>query len=255
MSNVPAFIQVHWEFGDYAESYRFAARQLVAALVSKPESLNDLSFPTLFLYRHAFELALKDASVWTEMTISQDTASTPSKSVEDVRDEIQGHNLRPLLDRLQHRFRLLHPHQGSLKPEGLQQEVGPAVAALDAMDVDGQRLRYPYLSRGRGRSWSRERQGASNEELLVVCGLVEVALNHLLEIMGAWFSVALDEAIEDAWIIEFWEAEKRARRLEAIHAPADGYALDDSGMTGDPDLVDDLKAELSADLLIDLPDE
>lgn len=63
-------VQIHWEFGDYAEAYRSAARRLVAAARSEAEvdalpSAAYLALPTVYLYRHSLELALKDAIIWT----------------------------------------------------------------------------------------------------------------------------------------------------------------------------------------------
>lgn len=233
-------MQINWEFGDYAESYRSAAKQLAATLSGEPGLASQLSLPTLFLYRHALELAIKDAYVWTEMSISQGSV-LPSKPGDEVINEIQGHALQGLLDRLEHRFRMLDPTSEPLKPDGLAQAVRPAVAALDAFDVDGQRFRYPYLSRGRGRSWSRDRQGPSSDNLTSVANDVEAGLNHLLDVMGPWFSDVLDQQFEAAWLEQLWKAEERALRLETIYR---------SGVHGDSDLVDDLKSELSAEMLL-----
>ena len=175
-------IQIYWDFGDYADAYRSAARYLVAASQSKVE-LNaplfdaHLALPTVYLYRHALELALKDAIIWSEIMISENSTMELRRSIDEVRGELQGHRLRPLYDRLIDRYSLVDSTGESVKPLGLREAIEPAVAAAETLDADGQRLRYPYISRGLEPSWSMERLSPNQTRVAEVSRTIEAATN------------------------------------------------------------------------------
>ena len=52
------------DFGKFAEGYRNAAKLLAENLLSKVHIGDNEAYPVVFLYRHAFELYLKDYFYW-----------------------------------------------------------------------------------------------------------------------------------------------------------------------------------------------
>jgi hypothetical protein len=249
-------MQIGSEFGDYAESYRKAAATLFRSAKNTSVLGNQLAFPMLYLYRHALELALKDANVWTEMTLAAAPAVLPAKTIDEVRAEVRGHQLRPLMDRLANRFALLDANFGARDLGDLERAVGPAVAVLDALDADGQRLRYPFVTRTLAPSWSEDRRGPTLTEMLVVRDEVEAALAHLLDVMGSWFSTVMDRAIEEAWLAELWEAEERCLKVEELWNISaqrlNAGVFNPGGWSND--LVDETMSDMSAELLDDRDD-
>jgi hypothetical protein len=208
----------------------------------------------VYLYRHALELALKDAIIWSEIMISENSTMELRRSIDEVRGELQGHRLRPLYDRLIDRYSLVDSTGESVKPLGLREAIEPAVAAAETLDADGQRLRYPYISRGLEPSWSMERLSPNQTRVAEVSRTIEAALEHLLGVLGAWFADSLERAVEQAWLAQLWEAERRAAKVDSIRIALDPHQRGVADLQGDPAITDDLKSERSADLLLDLDD-
>lgn len=238
------------EFGDYALFYRRAGDRLLGMASVDPDATKGLAIPILYLYRHAVELALKDANIWAEAALAMEPDPNRQRTPESVRRQLERHTLQPLLDHLGDCLSLLQ--RGTAQPDlavQMTKVVGPAALAFDKFDEDGQRFRYPYLSKGRGPSWPRGSIRPTSIDLAIVRSTVEPALDFLLETLGDWLSARVDLAIEDSWIAGLWEAEAQARRVAAAWAPWEGDA--GGGLLAHDELTDDIKSESLSDLFRD----
>ncbi len=254
------------EFGDYARFYWHAGASLIEVGEGSRGRLSQLVFPILYLYRHALELALKDANVWVDTAIlaagSLNTVDREHvRSVDAFREEMKVHRLRPLLNRLHARAAVL---DGSKAPRveisEFEERVEPAVRALNAVDLDGQRFRYPYVSKGMA-SWTREEHGDVEVDVLALRDDIDRALAFLLDDLGSRFSSFTEEVFEEErleqWVRQLFEAHGRAVRLEAEWGSWESAyrrGPDPDGDQGDSEFQDALKAEMSAEMLDDRDD-
>ncbi len=140
-------------------------------------SNNDLIFPTLFLYRHYFELGLKSLIEGTTHF-----AQSTSNSVPKV------HNLKPLAEELGRR----------LKPYGLSRDEridGPSEMALltswasrfDEFDPASMRFRYPTDPKGTAHSYPdlTELFGVrSPADLEITMDRLKKAMDYIAEIIA-----------------------------------------------------------------------
>lgn len=228
------------EFSDYASWYLAAARRLSL------EARTDLTVPTVYLYRHALELALKNSNVWTEAVIEirAELGLIPKSDVrtrDEVARELHDHQVRRLLLRLTRRIDKIRMKSGGPAIDDILREVSPATEALTGLDVDGQALRYPYPVMGKSKSWE---QPAPSLAVLPAAVFEDVGrgVDFLLHDLAAWLESSFEEGIEDLTLAG-WAAEWKARteaenawRMWEVHSGG-----------GHAEALDDLKHETSAE--------
>ncbi|MDP9226085.1 MAG: hypothetical protein M3P18_20050 [Actinomycetota bacterium] len=251
------------EFGDYARFYWHAGGCLIEQSQAERSMLTQLVFPILYLYRHALELALKDANVWIDTAILAagslgSVDQTQVMSVDAVREEIRMHRLGPLLRRLQARSRLLRDSSvPQVAPLDLEDRVGPAVRALEIVDVDGQRFRYPHMTNGKA-SWTREEHSNVVVDVLAVRHDADRALAYLLGDLAGVYSSFVEDVFEnerlDLLLQQSLEAHYRAMRVQALWKATTYGGADSDADLGYSGFVDDLNAELSEEMLDAGPD-
>jgi hypothetical protein len=151
----PGWAGIGWSeptFAEYATAYQRAADCLVDAVVAGQQSADTLVYPILYSYRHALELALKDANLKTESAIRSRIemgrlAGEIALSPGEIEKELVGHGIGDLTFRLRRRLSDL------VELEILPLHIMAIGAALHAFDQDAQRLRYPSRNKNRGPSF------------------------------------------------------------------------------------------------------
>jgi hypothetical protein len=181
------------DFGFYAQSYRFAGEGLIEK--AHAEQLEDFYvYPIGYIYRHAIELALKHDNYLVEDALAARDALgyvAPADRLthEEVEAEMQGlpfHRLAPLLSRLERRLRLID------SAEPIPPDVTAAILAVDGFDPDGQRWRFPYLSKGRGPSFRPPRKGQFFIDLDGIRETIDPVLGYLIDGLDGWLSADID---------------------------------------------------------------
>lgn len=123
---------------DYALSFRFAAKRLAETFTGAP--IDDLILlPFLTLYRHAFELELKNLIhflVATRMTYVEGKTTELRQAVSDERFKEMGHNLYKLLNEAQKHYDVLD------LDEPFPKEVQKLIRMLHEADHSGTAFRY-----------------------------------------------------------------------------------------------------------------
>jgi hypothetical protein len=221
------------KFGDYAWSYHQAGAALLREARNGSDALDRLALPILYLYRHALELAMKDAVIWASF-LHVDSSSGSTLAGLDT------HSLRTLGDRLKRSLEPLRARDGESVLDRCWPVLGPAISSLAALDEDGQRLRYPELSRGRGPSW-QNRDLRRSLDLSFLEQLIEPALAYLNSDLGAWLDGLAEIDLEDAAIAEQWTEAMWRRQTEALWGSGD--------RSGDDILGSSTRAEESVALL------
>lgn len=151
----PGWATIGWSEAshvDYAVAYHTAADRLVDAVMDERVSADTVVYPILYCYRHALELALKDANLRVEAAIRSRVASGAlatgtELSPVQVETEVRGHFISDLTFRLRRRLSDL------VELEVMPEPVLAVGTALGAFDADAQRLRYPELTKSRGQSF------------------------------------------------------------------------------------------------------
>jgi hypothetical protein len=231
-------------FGDYAEFYRRAAGCLVDDAIAGRGLQDQLAYPIVYLYRHALELALKDANLWADASIRGRIRlgivdPRDDKTWKEAMREMQVHGLTPLVDRLALRLALMD----GAEPVGESERA--TIAAVDAFDRDGQRFRYPFLTKGRGSAWRPESDGQILVDLRVIKDEIDPVVGLLVDGYGGWLSADTESAVaalgeELAWA-NADQADQDWQDLATIEAEAVRRAWDESVASGseeeDLDLV------------------
>ncbi len=181
------------DFGFYAQSYRYAGDGLIEKAHS--EQLEDFYvYPIGYIYRHALELALKHANYLVEDALAAraelgQLARADGLTHERVEAEIEGlpfHKLSPLLSRLERRLRLID------RAEPIPPEVKATILAVNDFDPDGQRWRFPYLSKGRGASFKPRRKGQFFIDLEGIRETIGPAIAYLIDNLDGWLSADIE---------------------------------------------------------------
>jgi hypothetical protein len=223
----PGSAAVGWwpaNFGDYAEAYRAAAACLVDDVVAGRAAADAMVFPIGFLYRHALELALKDANFWVESWINGrikfgalDARHGLSDQV--IQEQVFRHQLEPLLRRLEDRLRVI------ADLEWLGPAVNVAVAAFHLFDSNAERFRYPFQSRGGRASFE-----AGLDDRVINLPHLQKALDPAIRFLTDDLRRALDTDIEGRVALErAWKSELARIELETA-AAAKRLAEEDRGV-------------------------
>jgi hypothetical protein len=210
-------------YGDYAEAYLEAARCLVDDAIAGRSRADALVYPVAYTFRHALELALKDGNRWVESWINakvqtRQLGRAMHLTAEVVHNEIKGHRLMPLAERLQTRLALI------ADVEWLNNSVMTAIAAFDIFDVDAQRFRYPFQTQGRGASFKAGRDFRVIDLLRLreaVVGAVHFLLHGLRDMLNSDLQEVID--LNRAWQRELAEIQRKehdSRRLFTYSAAA-----------------------------------
>jgi hypothetical protein len=178
------------QFGSYAQSYRIAGEGLIKQV--HKEQLEDFYvYPIGYIYRHALELALKHANYLVEDALAARARYRPvpkderltHNQVDQQMAKLPSHRLTPLLARLEGRLALIED------AEPIPEDAKAVIEAVDDFDVDGQRWRFPYLTKGRGPSFQPR---ADRKQLFIdlegVHDTIDPVLGLLLDGLDGWLS-------------------------------------------------------------------
>jgi hypothetical protein len=184
-------------YGYYSTSYRYAGEGLIKQ--AHKEQLEDFYvYPIGYVYRHALELALKHANYLVEGALAARarTKSVPKAEnlthdeVEAAMEKLPSHRIRPLLNRLIKRLKLI---EGA---EAMPDDVRAVIEAVADFDVDAQRWRFPYLRKkgGKGTPPSFEPRKDHKQSFIDLEGIrdtIDPALGYLDGLDG-WLSNYID---------------------------------------------------------------
>lgn len=215
------------QYGEYAEAYRLAASHLIDAGLADRGELDLLIYPIVYNYRHAIESALKDSITWLEVAIASraNAGELPSDSVRDVREvrrRLMGHELTPLLADLESRMVEI-PNLGTL-----EQNARAVVEAFDKFDADGQRFRYPTLSKDRGPSWQPDEGSQVAIDIVALREGVEPVLSSLVNGLVGWLEH--DVQVRQDAAQRLTESQRRARAEAWTSPDSDWDEFVDDGM-------------------------
>jgi hypothetical protein len=181
-------------YGYYAQSYRFAGEGLIRQ--AHEEQLEDFYvYPIGYVYRHALELALKHANYLVEDALAARARfqyvpvaeRLTHEQVNEQMEELPFHRIRPLLNRLVKRLALIE------EAEPIPDDVKAVIEAVADFDVDGQRWRFPYLSKDRGPSFKpRTDHKQTFIDLEGIHDTIDPVLGLLLDGLDGWLSNYID---------------------------------------------------------------
>jgi hypothetical protein len=183
------------DYGYYSLAYRFAGEGLIEK--AHEEQLEDFYvYPIGYIYRHALELALKNANYAIEdalaararLGIVPKTDRLTHKQVDEEMRLLKPHHLAPLLTRLERRLALID------RAEPFDPDVKAIILAVDQFDVDGQKFRFPYLTKGRGPSFVPPKKGQAFIDLEGIKDTIEPALAYLIDGMDSWLEADMEAA-------------------------------------------------------------
>ena len=183
------------QFGDFAVYYRRAGAALFSSCLGDHEALDALALPTLYLYRHALELAIKDAVLWAEAAVDFASGRLSAPAVPP-----HGHRLDLLADRLLLALRSLETRGGGERARLCEAELAPALLALVGLDASGQRFRYPEETPQQGGGATPD----GRYDLAIVPDAIEPTLKFVLEDLGSWLEGVVELLAEDAQIAHEW---------------------------------------------------
>ena len=142
-------------FGAYSAGYGLAAGVLVDAVLRERTKTEALIFPIGYSYRHALELALKDANYWAGTFVNGSIRAgvvdeSEHRTGAQLDQELSGHGLLELLSQLERRLAAVSTE------DWLDSSVRAAIAVMHGLDPDG--LNRPgfrgdsadWISRGLG---------------------------------------------------------------------------------------------------------
>ena len=121
-----------YDFAAYYRGYFKAARHVIAAVADGDPSLDLLIYPTIYLYRHAFELGLKHLS--RSLLIAGESS----------KDYVKSHKLSTLWRDIETQLRR-HP---TLFEEAQIDSMGHLLADLDILDSSAEVFRFPETKAG-----------------------------------------------------------------------------------------------------------
>lgn len=178
------------DYGFYAQSYRVAGEGLIKQ--AHDEQLEDFYvYPIGYVYRHALELALKHANYLVEDALSargrwKHVPKAERLTHNEVNEQIEklpSHRIRPLLNRLVDRLSLIED------AEPIPDDAKAVIEAVADFDVDGQRWRFPYLSKDRGPSFAPRRDHRQTFiDLEGIRDTIDPVLGLLLDGLDGWLS-------------------------------------------------------------------
>jgi len=193
-----------WKLRTFASWYFEAGQSLMAAREIAT------AVPTMYLYRHALELALKDANAWTEVVISlrADLGTIDPAEVQSndrVAASLHGHRIGPLVDRLKRRFRLIEPDDRFISVDDLDKRLDPGAEAVIRADRDGLTLRYPVA-----------REVLAAGELSGLFFRVASSIQFLLGDLAPWLEDTVESGIEDVSVQALYEQWRQRRAVDAV---------------------------------------
>jgi len=129
-----------YDFGAFAKGYSSAANTLAEQLIKKVNFPDYQAYPVVFLYRHSFELNLKNVIYWSARLLA-------FKGVEDIGERLYNtHNLIKLAANAERILLKAFPDDPDLH-EFVQDVVSTAKEFSD-IDPDSYSYRYPISTRG-----------------------------------------------------------------------------------------------------------
>jgi hypothetical protein len=157
---------IHNDFGVFSEGYYLASKTLAKHILGKNRFSCYEAYPVVFLYRHAFELALKNI-------IYKGALLAALSSFDDLDSKLYNtHRLELLADTSQKVLNKLFPHDSSLNR--VANDVLLLAQDFDAIDKNSYVYRYPINTSGE--SAVAEEQCVNLENL---CERMNIALDHL----------------------------------------------------------------------------
>lgn len=130
------------DFGVFAKGYWQAANALVKELVEKPHFLDYEAYPIVFLYRHAFELYLKNIFFRSQLLVW-------FKSLELLSEKnIFHHDLISLSELFKNICEIYFPEEGDLN--NLATKTLNIAKEFQGIDKNSHSYRYPI-----GKNWER----------------------------------------------------------------------------------------------------
>jgi hypothetical protein len=175
------------DYGYYSLCYRFVGEGMIEK--AHAEQLEDFYvYPIGYIYRHALELALKHANYAMEDALAArarlgmvpKAERLTHKQVDEAMGNLPFHKLTPLLDRLEKRLALID------RADPFDPDVKAVVLAVEQFDPDGQRFRFPELSKGRGPSFKLSKKGQAFIDLENIRDAIEPALAYLIDGLDGW---------------------------------------------------------------------
>jgi len=136
-------------FGVFAKGYLDAASDLAEMLLSSPHFSDYSAYPVVFLYRHSFELFLKNA-IYKSVQLSS------LRGMSDLDSGLyNNHKLIVLAEKVAELIRMLFPDDVGL--EGLSEEILRISSEFSEIDPDSFAYRYPIDTKGNPSTRSGQR--------------------------------------------------------------------------------------------------
>jgi hypothetical protein len=177
-----------YDFGIFARGYRNAANILSEALLAKPRFSEYEAYPVVFLYRHAFELGLKNV-------IFKAARLCAFRRMDDIDGKAYDtHSLRPLADIVRRVLYKLFPKSSDLRKTA--RNLVKLADELSKIDYSSYVYRYPTGKQGKP---SIESQQEVN--LIALSTSVDEALEEL-ELIDFGLDIETDLAQEICEIME-----------------------------------------------------
>ena len=173
-----------YDFGIFTKGYRLAASKLAEALLSIGNFRDYEAYPVVFLYRHAFELHLKNI-------IYKSARLSFFKQLADFELQLWNqHKLPPLAKKAVTVLQKLFPDNHSLEP--VLQKLEKSANEFAEIDPDSYSYRYPVDTKGQ--QSTKPHQGLSLKGPYITMD----ALLDELEVIDFGLDVETDQA-EEIW--------------------------------------------------------
>jgi len=128
------------DFGIFAKGYQLAAQRLSEMLLSAGNFREYEAYPIIFLYRHCFELYLKNI-IYKAVALGQ------LKNIKNIDDRLtNNHNIKSLAGQVSHILRKLFPEDSSMQE--FSDDVTTIANELSEIDPSSFSYRYPIDKMG-----------------------------------------------------------------------------------------------------------
>jgi hypothetical protein len=144
-----------YDFGVFAKGYCHAASRLAEDLLSKPSFRDYEAYPVVFLYRHCFELHLKNIIYKAELLLTVKGVGTDNSKL------YNSHRLPALAEKVVPVLLVLFPYDASF--HDFLQKIKNVADEFAEIDPDSYSYRYPIDTTG---NWSTKGDQLVNLEAL-----------------------------------------------------------------------------------------
>lgn len=169
-------------FGAFAKGYRLAASQMAERLMAQVRFRDYEAYPVIFLYRHSFELYLKNI-------LYKAVPLAAFKMMEGMDSSLHNkHKLIPLADKVVSVLKKLFPTDAELRQ--VAQRIRQVAEEFSVIDPDSYSYRYPIDTTGNPSTPSNQ-----IVNLRSFANMMNIILGHL-ETIDFGFNVETDQAQE-----------------------------------------------------------